>query len=142
MSYDALNTFKRGTLDFPVATTYSDVVPMGKSGIALDRARLFVQITDAVTSAGSSTTQFILQKDDNAAFTSPTTVKDSGALAKATLIDNYVVFDEHLSDLAWQETAAGAETWLRVAQINAVATLTAGDVFEGIIEARPKNNVG
>jgi hypothetical protein len=115
---------------------------MGKSGIALDRARLFIQITDAVTSAGASTTQFVLEKDDNAAFSSPTTVKDSGALAKATLVDNYVVFDEHLSDLAWQETAAGASTWLRVKQVNAVAALTAGSVFEGIIEARPNNNVG
>jgi hypothetical protein len=142
MSYDALNTFKRGALDLPVATTYSDVIPMGESGVALDRARLFIQITDAVTSAGASTTQFILQKDDNEAFASPTTVKDSGALAKATLVDDYVVFDEHLSDLDWQEAAAGAKTWLRVAQINAVAALTAGDVFEGIIEARPNNNVG
>jgi hypothetical protein len=142
MSYDALNTFKRGTLDFPVATTYSNVIPMGKSGIALDRARLFIQITDAVTSAGSSTTQFVLEKDNNEAFSSPELVKDSGALAKATLVDNYVVFDEHLSDLDWQMTGAGDETWLRVKQVNAVAALTAGDVFEGIIEARPNNNLG
>jgi len=142
MSYDALDTFKRGTLDFPVATTYSDVLKVGRGGIAIDRARLFVQITDAVTSGGASTTQFILQKDDNEAFSSATTVKDSGALAKATLVDNYVVFDEHLSDLLWKETASGATTYLRIAQVNAVAALTAGSVFEGLIEARPKNNLG
>lgn len=142
MAYDVLDTFKRGTLDFPVGTTYSDVIPMGKSGVDLDKTRLFIQITDAVTSGGASTTQFVLQKDDNVLFSSPTDVWDSGALAKATLVDDYVVVDRLLSDFAWQETAVGAKTWLRVKQVNAVAALTAGDVYEGLIEARPRNNVG
>jgi hypothetical protein len=138
MNSDAYNTFKDGTLDFPVATTYSDVINMSKTGDAFKQSKLYAQVTEAVTSAGSSTTQFILQKDDNEAFASPTTVLDSGALAKATLVDDYVIWDQYLEDLNWQE-AAGSTTYLRIAQINAVAALTAGDVKIELTGIRPKN---
>lgn len=137
--YDKQLTFKRGTLDFPVATTYSDVIKMGKSGVAFGRTKIYNQITTAVTSAGASTTQFVLEKDDNEAFASPTTVLDSTALGKATLVDNYVIWDRYLEDLLWQEAASGATTWLRVKQVNAVAALTAGAVYNGINIIQPQN---
>jgi hypothetical protein len=131
-------TFKDGALDLPVATTYSDVINMGKNGDAFKQSKLYSQITTAVTSGGSSTTQFILQRDNNEAFTSPTTVLDSTALAKATLVNDYVIWDRYLEDLDWQE-AAGEVTYLRIAQINAVAALTAGAVDASLTGIRPKN---
>lgn len=136
--YDKQMTFKRGTVDFPVATTYSDVIKVGKHDFAFGRSQIYGQVTGAFTSAGSSTTQFVLEKDDNEDFESPTTVWDATALAKATLVDNYEITKQYMENLDWRE-AAGSDTFLRFKQVNAVAALTAGDVFLGIIEQTPKN---
>jgi hypothetical protein len=138
MNSDAYNTFRDGLLDFPVATTYSDVLKIGKQGLGFGQSKLLAQITTAVTSAGASTTQFVLEKDDNEAFASPETVLDSTALGKATLIDNYKIFDRYMEDLDWS-MGFGVVTYLRVKMINAVAALTAGAVQVELTGKQPKN---
>ena len=138
MNSDAYNTFIDGSLTLAQGTYYSDVINMEKMGDAFKQSKLYAQVTEAVTSAGAATVQFVLEKDDNEAFASPTTVLDSTALAKATLVDDYVIFDEYLEDLAWQE-ATGSVTYLRIKYVVATADLTAGDVKVELTGIRPKN---
>jgi hypothetical protein len=139
MNSDAYSTFQDTAETLAQGTTYSDVIKMDKSGDAYKQLKLYAQVKTAFTSGGSATVQFVLEKDDNEAFASKTDVLDSGALAVATLVDNYVIWDRYLEDLTWQETAAGAVTWLRVKKVVATADLTAGLAKIELTGIRPKN---
>jgi hypothetical protein len=126
MNADKYNTFKDGALTLAQGTTYSDVIKIGKQGLAYGLSKLRAQVTTAVTSAGAATVQFVLEKDNNESFTSKADVLDSGALAKATLVDNYDIWDRYMEELSWQE--ASGDTYLRVKIVVATADLTAGAV--------------
>lgn len=53
---------------------------------------LVVLIPTAFTSGGAATAQFKMETDSDSAFGSTVDVKDSGAIAKATLVAGYEVF--------------------------------------------------
>ena len=125
---DAQLTFKDGTLATAQATTYTDIIDLGQQGFPISDMYFYAQVTAAVTSGGSATVQFLLQKDTTAAFGSATTIYDSGALAVATLVDDYVIKEAVMHSLAYAE-AAGSDTFLRVGLVVATADLTAGDVL-------------
>lgn len=127
--YDKQLLFTDTAIGTTAGTTYTDVIDIGQQAFPIDGMRLYAQITAAVTSAGAATVQFVLEKDTTAAFASATTVPntDTGAVAKATLVDDYVIWDIDISSLAYAE-AAGSDTFLRVKKVIATADLTAGDV--------------
>ena len=59
---------------------------------AVNAMWLVIQIETAVArTAGALGVTFAVQTDDNSSFSSATTIHTSGALAKATLVDGYVV---------------------------------------------------
>jgi hypothetical protein len=124
--YDKQTTFMDGAIGTSVGTTYTDAINLGELGLDLYQTTFYAQITAAVTSAGAATVQFVLEKDTTSAFASPTEVWDSTALAKATLVDNYVIKEITANDFALHE-AAGSDTWLRVKKVIGTADLTAGD---------------
>lgn len=126
-NHDKYYTFKDGALTLAQGTTYTDVIKVGKQGLAYGLSKLRAQITTAVTSAGAATVQFVLQRDDNESFSSATDVLDTGALAKATLVDNYDIWERFMEELSWEE-AVGSDTYLRVKIVVATADLTAGAV--------------
>lgn len=132
--YDAAVTLAQGTY-------YTDTIPLNELGVNINESYIHAQVTAAFTSGGAATVQFVLEKDTTSAFGSPTTVKDSGALAMATLVDNYDIFYEHLSDLAYAE-AFGSTTFLRIKMVVATADLTAGSIKAGITLGKPQNNRG
>lgn len=87
---------------------------------------LVIQIDTAVTSGGSSTTQFHLASDAQAAIAvdgSATLHWSSAALAKATLIAGYVVC---VVPLPWQKP--DYERYLGILTTTAVAANTAGKI--------------
>lgn len=55
--------------------------------------RVVCTVGETVTSTGAATVQFIVQMDNDAAFGSPTTVYDSTAIGKATLVAGYKAVD-------------------------------------------------
>lgn len=86
MMYDKLNTF--GT-DQTVTTTAAstDIVDLGAArdmgnGEPLE---LVILVTQSVTAAGAATVVFALETDDNAGFSSPVVLANSGAIGKAAL---------------------------------------------------------
>jgi hypothetical protein len=128
-----------GAIGTSQGTTYTDTFNVGEKGFPTDQMHLYIQITAAVTSAGAATVQFVVEKDTTSAFASATTVWDSTALAKATLVDDYVVYDAVIDALDWSE-ASGSDTWLRIKKVIATADLTAGSAFAGIISDSPPRN--
>ena len=125
--YDKQLLFIDGAIGTTAATTYTDVIDIGQQGFPIDGMRLYAQITAAVTSAGSATVLFALEKDTTAAFSSATEIETTAAIAKATLVDDYVIWDIDISSLDYAE-AAGSDTFLRVKKTIGTADLTAGDV--------------
>lgn len=127
--YDRTYLFTDTAIGTSQGTTYTDIVPLGQQAFPIDGMRIYAQITAAATSAGAATVQFVLEKDTTAAFGSATTVPntDTGAVGKATLVDDYVIWDIDISSLDYAE-AAGSDTFLRVKKVIADADLTAGDV--------------
>lgn len=125
---DAQLTFYDTAITTTAGTNYTNIVDLGQQAFPIGNMVFYAQITDAVTSAGAATVQFVLEKDTTDAFGSPTTVYDSGALAKATLVDDYVIKEAVMQSLSYAE-AAGSDTFLRVKIIVAVADLTAGSVL-------------
>jgi hypothetical protein len=137
---DARTTFMDGAIGTSQGTTYTDTFNLGELGLDLYQTTFYAQITADVTSAGAATVQFVLEKDTTSAFASPTTVYDSGALAKATLVDNYVIKEITANDLALHE-AAGSDTWLRVKKVIATADLTAGDAVIALFSGKQPRNI-
>jgi len=138
MERDAYRTFMDGAIGTSQGTTYTDAFNVGKQGFPIDQMHLYGQITTAGTSGGSATVQFVVEKDTTSAFGSPATVWDSGAIAVATLADDYVIKDAVIDSVPWQE--ASGDTWLRIKKVIATADLTAGDAFFGIVSGTPPIN--
>lgn len=82
---------------------------------------VLIQITTAVESGGAGTLQVKLQTDDNASFSSPTDLYDSGALAKTVLVEGYKI---PLNFVPREN-----ERYLRVTYTPGTADLTAGAVL-------------
>jgi len=98
----------------------TNIVDHIKKGDAYDELRLLVQVTETVTSGGAATVQFQYQSATDAAFTSPITHLDSGAVALATLVAGYKPFG------AGARTPRSKERFTRVYYTIGTAVLTAG----------------
>jgi hypothetical protein len=131
MNADKYNTFIDGAVTLAQGTYYSDTVKIGKQGLAYGLSKLRGQVTTAFTSGGAATVQFVFQRgdavDSSDNLVGPADILDTGALAMATLVDNYDIWDRYMEELDWQE-AAGSDTYLQVKMVVATADLTAGDV--------------
>lgn len=96
---------------------------------------LLATITQAVTSAGASTTDFQLISADDAALTSNVTVlQTTGAIGKASLVAGYQV------RLALPPGIT--QRYLGLQYVVAVATQTAGKITAGIVADRQTTYVG
>ena len=119
MMYDKLNTF--GT-DQAVTTTAAstDIVDLGAArdignGEPLE---LVILVTQSVTAAGAATVTFTLETDDNAAFSSPVVLANSGAIGKAALGAG--------TEVLRVKVPLDAERYLRTNYTVATGPLTAG----------------
>jgi hypothetical protein len=119
MMYDKLNTF--GT-DQAVTTTAAstDIVDLGAArdmgnGEPLE---LVVLVTQSVTAAGAATVSFALETDDNAGFSSPVVLANSGAIGKAALTAG--------TEVLRVKVPLDAERYLRTNYTVATGPLTAG----------------
>ena len=119
MMYDNLNTF--GT-DQAVTTTAAstDIVDLGAArdignGEPLE---LVILVTQSVTAAGAATVTFTLETDDNAAFSSPVVLANSGAIGKAALGAG--------TEVLRVKVPLDAERYLRTNYTVATGPLTAG----------------
>lgn len=90
-------------------------------------------VTEAFTSAGAATLQAQLQMDDNTSFSSATTLLDTGAIGKATLVVGYNMF-AHLA-----LPTGITERYVRVLYTIGTATTTAGKITCGISAGRQTN---
>jgi len=70
---------------------YVDFGPLYKSMVSGIGMKLYIKMTTAATGAGGCLMNFVLQTDDNAAFSSPTTIAQTGATAVATFALGYEV---------------------------------------------------
>lgn len=120
--------FKDGAITLAQGANATDIVVPGQQAFPIGNMVFYAQMKAPATSGGSATVQFVLQKDTTEAFGSPTTVWDSGAIAVATLVDDYVIKEAVMQSLDYAE-AAGSDTFLRVLITVATADLTAGDVL-------------
>lgn len=119
MMYDKLNTF--GT-DQAVTTTAAstDIVDLGAArdmgnGEPLE---LVILVTQSVTAAGAATVGFALETDDNAGFSSPIVLANSGAIGKAALTVG--------TEVLRAKVPLDAERYLRINYTVATGPLTAG----------------
>lgn len=119
MMYDRLNTFGS---DQAVTTTAAstDIVDLGAArdmgnGEPLE---LVVLVTQSVTAAGAATVTFALETDDNAGFSSPVVLANSGAIGKAALTAG--------TEVLRVKVPLDAERYLRTNYTVATGPLTAG----------------
>lgn len=80
---------------------------------------VLIHVDTAVEAAGAATVQFKLQTDDNSAFSSPTTLVQTDAIPKATLVAGYQI------KLRFKPGAL-MERYLRLYYAVATGPLTAG----------------
>lgn len=101
-----------------VSTNVIDTGAAADTGIG-EGMRLVVRVGTAVLAAGgASTMQFVLQTSTDEAFSSPVEVQLSGAIAKASLTANTVVYSSRLPQ--------GLLRYLRVVYRIATNDVTAG----------------
>lgn len=94
----------------------------GDGDIAINTQPLYLQcyVDAAFVSGGSSTLTVSLETSVDEAFTSPITLLTSGAVAKATLVKGYKIFDAVIPE--------GCKQWFRMKYVVAVADFTAGSL--------------
>lgn len=109
-----------------VSTNIIDTGAAADVGIG-EGMRLVVRVGTAVLAAGgASTVQFVLQTATDAAFSSPVEVQLSGAIAKASLTANTVVYSSRLPQ--------GLLRYLRVVYRIATNDVTAGTADAFIVK--------
>jgi hypothetical protein len=103
-----------------VSAASTNIIDQTKAGDALAGAELYLEILvkEAVAAVGAATVTFSIETDDNASFSSPTTMLATAAIAKATLVAGYVALKVKLP--------IGTEQYLRVYYTVATGPLTAG----------------
>lgn len=97
----------------------ANVIDMKAAGDAYGQdLYLVVQCVETATSANASTLDIKIQTDNDDAFGSPTQIGSSGAIPKASLVANKIIYKQKLP--------LGLEKNLRLYYEVAVANLTAG----------------
>lgn len=97
-------------------------------GIGVQDIELFCFVGTAVTAAGAATVTISLETDDNAAFSSATTIFTTGAIGKATLVAGFNALDG-------VKIPSGAEQYLQLRYTVATGPLTAGTFTAGLVYA-------
>lgn len=106
----------------------TDVIDLSQARAIGDGEELefFVNVDTAATAAGAATVTFQVQTDDNSAFSSPTTVIQTDAIPKATLVAGYQI---KIS----LPVGATPERYLRLYYSVATGPLTAGAFTAGLV---------
>lgn len=106
----------------------TDVIDLSQARAIGDGEELefFVNVDTAATAAGAATVTFQVQTDDNSAFSSPTTLIQTDAIPKATLVAGYQI-KIPLPD------GATPERYLRLYYSVATGPLTAGAFTAGLV---------
>lgn len=106
----------------------TDVIDLSQARAIGDGEELefFVNVDTAATAAGAATVTFQVQTDDNSAFSSPTTVIQTDAIPKATLVAGHQI-KIPLPD------GATPERYLRLYYSVATGPLTAGAFTAGLV---------
>lgn len=99
---------------------------IGRGGRGMT-AVLLVQVDETFTSGGAGTLKVQLINDDDAALGSPTILQSSEVIALATLVAGY--------RFRLALPAGIAERYLGVQYVVATATMTAGKVTAGLVDA-------
>ena len=121
---EAQGPFNTGT---NASTNDIDLLVGGRQLGVGEPLSLFFKVVEAVVGA-TSTTEFQLVMDDNAAFSSPTIVYTSGAIPVASLILGATWY------LGVPTPAGGLERYLRARYVVATANQTAGKYTSGIAQ--------
>jgi len=106
------------------STNIIDLGPGSDAG-AGEPLELMVVVDEAVTADGAATLTIALQTDDNASFSSATTLASTGAIGKAAL----TLGSSHFR----LEVPEGAERYLRLNYTVATGPLTAGKFTAGLV---------
>ncbi len=124
MSYiDRQNTFDPANSALTATRVSTDFINTNalEGDIGIGGGTYLVAIVEtALTSGGSSTLTFSIETDDNSSFSSAKVLYTSPAIAKASLIKGYVLYN--------QELMAGVEKYIRVKYTVGTADFTAGTV--------------
>ena len=106
----------------------TDVIDLSQARAIGDGEELefFVNVDTAATAAGAATVTFQVQTDDNSACSSPTTVIQTDAIPKATLVAGYQI---KIS----LPVGATPERYLRLYYSVATGPLTAGAFTAGLV---------
>lgn len=107
------------------STNYLDLGSASQPGVGGDLF-ILVTCTEAATAAGAATVQFQLQTDDNSSFSSPTTVVETDAIGKATLVVGY--------QFVLPISPEAAEQYLRLYYNVGTGPLTAGKFTAQIVQ--------
>jgi hypothetical protein len=136
MIFDSENLFsdKQAVTVTAASTNIIDLGVAAPGDLGAGRAvSMAIQMTTAATAAGAATVNFQLQVDDNAAFSSPTTVASTGAIGKATLVAGYNVALQYVP-------LHTNERYFRINYVVATGPLTAGNIMAGIVCSLQTNN--
>jgi hypothetical protein len=111
-----------------------DYIDLGPGGtLPANKPIYFVAfVPTAFTSAGAATLQAKLQTDDNTAFSGAIDLKDSGAVAKATLIAGYEIYSVAID-------RSLAKRYLRVTGTVGTADGTGGTITSYLTDIKPVN---
>ena len=134
MIFDSQAQFSNKQNLAQVAATYNstNVIKIEPNSAWGNPLNILVQVTEAFLSAGAATVQVILQTSTVEAMTSPVTLFDSGAIAKALLVPGY--------QFALNFLPNGNLQYLRVTYTIGTATTTAGKITSGFLETVQTNN--
>lgn len=117
MILDYQNCFSDGQAETTMAAHDSTNVIYVPDNIDRANCLILFQVVTAVTSDGSATLQIALLTDDNASFTSGTTLYTSAAIGKATLVQGYKLLIK---------PPRPVESYLKLTYTIGTAVLTAG----------------
>lgn len=113
----------------------TNVVDLGAFGEATqdggEPLTILAQVIEDFTAAGAGTLTVTLETDDNASFSSATTLLSTAAIAKGTLVGGY--------QLPISFLAANAERYVRLVYTVATGPFTAGKITAAISGPRQTN---
>lgn len=119
MLIDTLNEFSDSQAVTASAAS-TNVIDLGaaRNQAIGEELYLHIKCVEDATAAGAATVTFALQVDDNASFSSASTIYTTAAIGKATLVDGYEVVRVRVPK--------GTERYMRVYYTVATGPLTAG----------------
>lgn len=123
MIIDRQNHFNFGKQTITVSAVSTDVIDQGAAGVEYGPGALFLvsRVGTAFAASGAATLNIQLQTATDAAFTTPITVYDSGAIAVADLKANSVVQKVSLAGIPLKQ-------YIRVNYVVGTGPMTAGNI--------------